>query len=190
MNNKLKNMPISLISTTAILLLLIMLMSNAPATLGRYMSSVDGDVVLFFNSKQNFKLSYGEWEENEGKQTLLISINNAPNVNASLQGGAVRIRLYMPKIDGLKNVRLGVEGYEYISKISEVAEGTVAHKQYGDGNICRFYGDDGEEICFDFPISRVESLDATLTLTADIPVDTTGIQVIVDPINTKGNGGN
>ncbi len=190
MNNKLKNIPISLISTVAILLLLIIFINNVQITLGRYMSSVDGKAVFLFNAKQSLELNYGEWEEAEGRQTLLININNTDNVNRSAQSGAVRIRLYMPQIDVLPSVRISINSVEYASNISTVPVGTAIYKLYGEGNICRFYGDAGEEVCFDFPSSSTDSLTATLILIADTPVDTTGIKIMAEPINTKGNGGN
>ena len=48
MNFRVKNIPISLIITTAILLLLIIFINNIQITFGRYMSSVDGKAVFEF----------------------------------------------------------------------------------------------------------------------------------------------
>lgn len=190
-NNKLKNIPVCLISTIAILLLFILLINSTQTTLCRYMTNVDGKAAFVFRSKQNLMLIYDQWEETEGEQTLLFDINNIGANNKAVQGGAVRIRVYTPKIEELSMVRISIGDEKYTANISEVPEGTVVYNEYGDGNIYRFYGEDGEtgeELYFDLPSS--DSLSATLILIAENPVDTTDIQILVEPVNTQEKGGN
>ena len=187
MSEKIKNIPIGSISIIAILLFLILLINNVQITLGRYMSSVDGKAVFLFNAKQNPELDYGEWEEVDGRPTLSVNINKNSNI---AKDGAIRIRLYIPQTEDLVGVRISVNDEEYTSKISEISSGTAVHKLYGDGNICCFYGDFEQEVRFDFSDSSNGSLIAILTLIADASIDTTGIKIMAEPINTKGNGGN
>lgn len=192
MNNRLKNIPISLISTIAILLLFIVFINNVQITFGRYMSSVDGKVVFLFNAKQSFVLDCGEWEEVEGeetegeetkgRQTLTFNISKSGNISQISKSGAVRIRLYMSQIDVIPSISISVNGKEYTSNISAIPAGTSAYKLYGAKNVCRFYGDAKKEACFDF--SGTDILTATLILTADTQIDTSSIRIIAEPINT------
>ena len=189
MNNKLKSIPINLIITIVILLFLIMFINSAQNTLGRYMSSFGGQLGFSFSSKQSLGLTYGEWDEQEDRQILLINVINAGDVENSEQNGSVRIRMYIPDNDGLSSVLLNIDSREYTAYISQVPEETAVYNLYGNGSICRFYGEDGKEMFFDFPDS-IENLKVTLTLIAETKIDTAGIKLMIEPINLKENGGN
>ena len=185
---KLINSPASLIATTVLLLMLVWMVFSAQISFGRYMTSFGGELGFAFNSKQRLELTTGEWSKESGRQSMIISISNGEN--AAEQSSAVRIRLYVPEINSISEVRMNIGGRQYIASVTAVPEGTAVHNLYGDGSICRFFGDDGEELCFEFEGSNAENLGAKMILIADNPVDTTGIEVMVEPINSGRNGGN
>ena len=188
--NKLKNVPASLVATVAILLFLIMLMNSAQTTLGRYMSSFGGELGLSFNSKYSPKFACGEWTLSEDQQTLSINFTSSDSNTNSAQNGSVRIRLYIPETDGLSDVRMDMDSQNYTAKISDVPLGTAVYNLYGEGSICRFYGADGKELAFDLSSSGIDNLNATLTLVADAEIDTSRIEIMIEPIKSQGTGGN
>lgn len=188
--NRIKSMPISFIVTIVLLLLLIVLINSAQMTLGRYMSSFGSELGLAFNSKHSPDLSQGEWAVAAGKQTLSINLSNSGDGTDLVKNGSVRIRIYIPEAESLSGVRMDIGASHYTAEILEVPEGTAVHNLYGEGSICRFYGTDGQELSFDFSSSGIDSLNATLSLISNTKIDTTGIEIMVEPINLQGNGGN
>lgn len=190
MNGLIKRIPINLIITAVILLLLILFINCAQMTLGRYVSSFERELGFAFTSKQSFEISYGEWQQAAGKQTLQLTISNSDVSEGSTQGGSVRIRLFIPKIDGLSNVMINLNNEEYTADISAVPIGTSIYKTNGEGSICRFYDDKGQEMVFDLSSLTTDDINAMLTLITETKIDTNGIQIIIEPINSQGKGGN
>ena len=188
--NKLKNVPVSLVATVAILLFLIVLMNSTQATLGRYMSSFGGGLGLSFNSKYSPKFACGEWTLSEDQQTLSINFTSSDSNTNSAQNGSVRIRLYIPETDGLSGVHMDMDSQNYTAEISDVPVGTAVYNLYGEGSICRFYGADGKELSFDLSNSGIDNLNATLTLVSDIEIDTSRVKIIVEPIKSQEKGDN
>ena len=188
--NKLKNVPVSLVATVAILLFLIVLMNSAQATLGRYMSSFGGELGLSFNSKYTPEFACGEWTLSEDQQTLSINFTSSDSNTNLTRNSSVRIRLYIPETDGLSDVRMDMDSQNYTAEISDVPVGTAVYNLYGDGSICRFYGADGKELSFDLSNSDIDNLNATLTLVSDTEIDTSRVEIIVEPIKSQEIGGN
>ena len=191
MQHKSQAMPIRLMMTAAILLILIVFINIAHSSLGRYTSSFGGEVTFSPNAKGDFSLSYGEWsgDEGTGVQTLSLRVTNGEGASDDVQGSPIRIRVYVPHTDtALPALLLNQNGGEYVASVSDIPEGTAAYRNYGAGRICCFYGTDGEELSFALPASATESLDATLTL-SDEDTDTTGFQLIVEPVHAENNGG-
>ncbi len=186
MKTKTERMPIRLIVTVAILLLLIVFINVVHSSLGRYTSFFGGEMMFSPNGKGAYSLTSGDWSASDGRQTLSLCVTG--NETEAERSSFVRIRLYVPEAQtDLPNILLARNGGEYAGAVSNIPEGTAAHKSYGAGSICRFYGADGEELSFELPDSLSESLDMTLIL-EDETVSTTGYRVIVEPVNTK-NGG-
>lgn len=180
--------PTSLVATIVLLLMLVWMIFSAQISFGRYMTSFGGELGFVFSSKQTLELTLGEWSKESGRQSMIISISNAKGV--AEQGSAVRIRLYIPKNKDISEVRMNIGGRQYTASVTAVPEGTAVNKMYGDGSICRFLGDGKEELYFEFEGSTSENLGAKIILIADAPVDTTGIEVMVEPINSERKGGN
>lgn len=191
MHMKVKTIPVQLLITVAILLILTAFMIAAQCSLGRYTSSFGGEVKFSPNAKEIFELNYDEWSTNqeEGIQTLSLSVTNRLGKSNSTSNDGVRIRVYVPDTDGLiSTLRLNQNGEEYTASVVDVPEGTAAHKTYGAGQICCFYSADGEELVFEVPDSGAESFEATLIF-ADAETDTTGVEVIVETVNAQRKGG-
>ena len=187
--NKLKNVPVSLVATVAILLFLIVLMNSAQTTLGRYMSSFGGELGLSFNSKYSPEFACGEWTLSEDQQTLSINFMGSDSGTNFVQNSLVRIRLYIPETDGLSDVHMDMDSQNYIAKISDVPVGTAVYNLYGEGSICRFYGADGRELSFDLSSFDMDDLNATLTLVSNTEIDTSRVEIIVEPIKSQEVGG-
>ena len=188
--NKLKNVPVSLVATVVILLFLIVLMNSAQTTLGRYMSSFGGELGLSFNSKYSPEFAFGEWTLSEDQQTLSINFTGSDSGTNLVQNGSIRIRLYIPENDGLSDVLMDMDSQNYIAEISDVPVGTAVYNLYGKGSICRFYGADGKELSFDLSSFDMDNLNATLTLISDTEIDTSRVEIIVEPIKSQVTGGN
>ena len=153
------------------------------------MSSFGGKVNFLPVAKGNFNLNYGEWSRSQenGEQTQALSITNniSSSNNVPVQ---IRIRMYVPYTNvTLPALSLNQNGGEYEALVSEIPEGTSVYRAYGAGQICCFYGSDGEELVFSLPDSAAETFDATLTL-ADRETDTTGFRLIVETVNTESKG--
>ena len=190
MNGLIKRIPINLIITAVILLLLILFINCVQMTLGRYVSSFERELGFAFTSKQSFEISYGDWQEAAGKQTLLLRISNSDVSGGSTRSGSVRIRLFIPDIDSLSNVKIDFNNKEYTADISAVPIGTSIYKTNGEGSICRFYDDQGKEIAFDISSLTTDDIYAMLTLITETNINTNGIKIIIEPINSQGKGGN
>lgn len=190
MNIKVKNIPVRLLITVAILLLLIAFMIGMQCSLGRYTTSFGGEVKFSPNAKGTFELNYDEWSvlQDRDGQRLSLSITNGWD-SSDVTAERVRIRLFVPYTDvTLPTLFLNQDGEEYTAIVSELPKGTAAYKAYGEGLICCFYGVDGEELVFDLPDSA-EAWEATLIF-ADAEADMTGVELIVETVNTKRTGGN
>ena len=190
MSMEVKNVPVRLLITVAILLLLIALVIGLQCSLGRYTASFGGEVSFSPHAKGIFQLNYDEWSvlrDGDGQQ-LSLRITNGASAS-DVVSDQVRIRLYVPATDAsFPTVSLHQDGGEYLAVVSAIPKGTAAYKLYGAGSICCFYGADGGELMFDLPDSATQSLDATLTV-ADKEIDTSGFQLIVETVNTDRNGG-
>lgn len=182
MNTSKKSLSIRFIIVSAILLFLIVLITVAQGTYGRYITSFDGEISFSFKAKGGADVSCGSWESALGGQTLPIEI--ATN---GVNGKTARVRVYIPEDAGAlpTSVVLKWGESEYTAEISAIAADTAAYKAYGAGQICCFYGADGSELIFE----AKDNLNATLTLVGD-EIDTSGVRLIVDPLNHEGNGGN
>lgn len=191
MNTKVKNIPVRLLITVAILLILIAFIIGAQCSLGRYTSSFGGKLSFSPNAKGNFQFMYDEWIPNQenGAQILSFRVTNGGGESDSTQShDGVRIRLYVPDTNvALPTLLLNQNGEKYTALISEIPEGTAVYRSYGAGQICCFYGADGEELIFDIPTSATESWNATLIL-VDEETDTDGFRLIVEPVNTESRG--
>lgn len=187
MKTKEKNIPIYLLVSMSVLLILIAFMIIAQCSLGRYTSSFGGEVNFSPAAKGNLQIDCGEWiaDQELGVQTQTLSV--AKSVEAPTK---IRVRLYVPSGNAsFPELRLIENDKEHLATTLSVVEGTSVYKSYGAGQICCFYGADGEEIVFDFLNSSSEKLNFTLKLN-DGTTDTSGIRLIVESVNTDVKGGN
>ena len=97
MKNKLKNIPIQLAITIAILVFLIVFINIATATMGRYTTSFGGEFNFVANSKRTINVSCGEWEEKAGFNLLPIEMTCTNGATDTAQSISARIRLYIPE---------------------------------------------------------------------------------------------
>ena len=187
MKTKAKNIPMWLIATVVTLLLLIVFINVANSSLGRYTSSFFQEVR--FAPKSAYHLTLGEeWNvaEQANETSLSVSVTKA---ETELQSVSVGVRVYIPNLNGtLPDLVLESDGTEYEASAEEIRPDTAAYKIYGAGKICRFYSAQGSELCFAVPDNVGESLEMTLIL-ASSEIDTNGVQVIVEPVNTEKGGG-
>ena len=131
-------------------------------------------------------MTAGEWRVNEetGVQTLNVSLANGEDNDGATPSTSVRVRVYVPDTNiTLPSLMLNGNGTEYTASVTKIPEGTAAYKNYGEGQICCFYGTDGEELSFALPESATKILDMALIL-ANEETDTTGFRVIVESVDT------
>ena len=186
MKTKAKSIPIWLIATVVILLILIVFINVAHSALGRYTSSFCEEVKFEPNSKGAYHVTAGEWSTAEQETSMLVRVTKAETERQSVSVG---IRVYIPDASAtLPELVMECDGVEYPASAVNIPEDTAAYKTYGAGKICRFYAEQGNELCFALPDNAGESLDMTLIL-ASSKIDTDGVQIIVEPINTQKGGG-
>ena len=190
MNAKLRNMPISLIVASALLLFLVILVIGTQMTCCRYMTALSGRIGFASVSKQNVAMTHGEWSDGSDQKTLSINLINAGDTANLTQDGPVRIRLYLPRNVDLSSVKIEISTVEYSADISAVPVGTAVYNLYGEGSVCLFYDTNGEELALEIPDAEAGGLDATLTLVSDKEIDTTGVEIMIEPVYAKMKGGN
>ena len=191
MKNKEKKIPMYLLVSMSVLSILIAFMIIAQCSLGRYTSSFGGEVNFSPTAKGNLQVDYGEWTADPelGIQTQTLKVANGADAS-NAKSTQIRVRVYVPNgSSSPSGLSLIQNGNEHPATLSKIAEGTTVYKSYGAGQICCFYGADGNEIIFDLLNSSAEELSFTLKLN-DGETDASGIRWIVESVNTEEKGGN
>lgn len=185
MKNKLKNIPIQLAITIAILVFLIVFINIATATMGRYTTSFGGEFNFVANSKRTINVSCGEWEEKAGFNLLPIEMTCTNGATDTAQSMSARIRLYIPETTSLPTEILISDGKgQYAATLSAIPIGTAAYRSYGSGMIGCFYDTNGNELVMEISQSTEWIARATLIFYGAL-IDTSGVRVIVEPVNEQ-----
>ena len=184
MNKTFKNISVRLSITIAILVFLI-LINVATATMARYTTSFGEELNFVANAKRDLGVLCGEWEQTDLCQKLSFNISCKDSGAAATQDATARVRLYIPSSTELPSEIVIVSGGEqYTARILDIPVKTAAYKAYGEGKMACFYDSNGNEIALEIPQSSAQSTGGTLLLYSTA-TDTTGMRVIVESVSEQ-----
>lgn len=131
--------------------------ANAAEMEQAYLLSVAGD-----------HLEDDAWnDEADGTYFLHFLLSNAATPEYYVQKDmniALRIASTVSDREGPAEIRLSVEGDEYIGEAKPIAKGTVLWRQYGEGHLYCFYNEAGEELYWTLKGGRYSQTEMCLTV--------------------------
>jgi len=210
MLKKIKNIPVRLLLTVAVLLALIFVVLSVHNTLGRYVTSFDGSMVIEVGDRRAVYASYTtdenasvtleklqnsaigiNWETSGEVKTADISVGNSSGDNIPNEDVAVRFRIFIPEETVTEGkaftVKATVAGKEYSMYQLEIKPGTAAYTAYGDGYIYYINSAEQEEFCLTLSGGVTSEAEALFTI-SDKDIDTSKIKLIVETVHLNGGG--